>query len=240
MGSPPCTALSLQEISRAKRDPTVMAKELKDAKGHVKFCIEIYRIHLEGRRHFVHEHPEKSSAWEMLELTEFLMHPEIGSVVLHMCGFGLVAEDKKVEALVEKGTRVMSSLGEVLKPVDRRCSSEVGQDPRRHVHLIQGRAGQAQVYPRLSGEQLCEGVAARKRFDSLGLQSRPIMSVRRMQEAVDKSRGNECPSESLHETGGTGMVAFDDVSGQRLDSALMVKARADEIAYFQRRASTKR
>ena len=29
------------------------------------------------------------------------------------------------------------------------------------------------------------------------------------------------------------MVAFDNVSGQRLDPALMVKARTDEIAYFR-------
>ena len=53
----------MQEISTAKRDPKVMAKELKDGKGHVECCIEIYRIQLEGRRHIVHEHSEKSKAW---------------------------------------------------------------------------------------------------------------------------------------------------------------------------------
>ena len=35
--------------------------------------------------------PDKSRAWEMPELTELMMHPEIGSVVLHMCAFGMVA-----------------------------------------------------------------------------------------------------------------------------------------------------
>ena len=50
-GYPPCTKFSLlQEISRAKRDPKVMAKELKDEKDHVKFCIEIYRIQFEAPR----------------------------------------------------------------------------------------------------------------------------------------------------------------------------------------------
>ena len=106
-----------------------MAKKLKDGKGHAKFCIEIYRIQLEGRRHFVHEHPEKSRAWDMPELTKLMMHPEIGSVVLHMCAFGMVAEDEKGEAPVRKGTRLMSSSGEVLKRVDRRCSGEIGQNP---------------------------------------------------------------------------------------------------------------
>jgi hypothetical protein len=59
------------------------------------------------------------------------------------------------------------------------------------------------------------------------------MSVDRMQTAAGNPGGGVCPSESLHEVGGTGMVAFDDVSGQRLDPALMVKARTDEIAYFR-------
>ena len=85
------------------------------AQGRLIFCIKVYRIQLEGRRHLVHEHPEKSRAWEMPELTELMMHPEIGSVVLHMCALRMVAEDEKGEAPVRKGTRRMSSSGEVLK-----------------------------------------------------------------------------------------------------------------------------
>ena len=38
----------------------------------------------------------------------------------------------------------------------------------------------------------------------------------------------ECPSAALHETGYEGMEAFDDVSGQPLDPALMIKARKSE------------
>ena len=56
IGSPPCTAFSpLQEISRAKRDPRVMERQLQDAKAHVRFCLEIYRMQLSGKRHFLHE-----------------------------------------------------------------------------------------------------------------------------------------------------------------------------------------
>ena len=50
VGSPHCAAFSpLQEISRAKRDPKIMAKELKDGKDHVKFSIEICRIQFKHR-----------------------------------------------------------------------------------------------------------------------------------------------------------------------------------------------
>ena len=56
-----------------------------------------------------------------------------------------------------------------------------------------------------------------------------MMTVDKMQKA---SKTHDCPSEALHEVGCTGMVAVDDVSGQTLDPALMVKARHDETAYF--------
>ena len=101
-----------------------METELKNGKNHVRFCIEVYRLQLQGRRHFVHEHPEKSKAWDMPEITELLARAEVGSVVLHMCAFGMTSTDEKGEAPVKKGTRLMSSSEEVLKRVDRKCSNK--------------------------------------------------------------------------------------------------------------------
>ena len=40
IGSPPCTAFSpLQEISRKKRDPKVMAKQIESGKRHIRFVL---------------------------------------------------------------------------------------------------------------------------------------------------------------------------------------------------------
>ena len=75
-----------------------------------------------------------------------------------------------------------------------------------------------------------EGIAAQKKLDMYGLKSRPLMTVDEMQKA---SKTHDCPSEALHEVDCTGMVAVDDVSGQTLVPALMVKARRDEISYFR-------
>ena len=53
IGSPPCTAFSpLQEISRAKRDPSAMRRQLREAKSHIRFCIELYKMQIAGKRHF--------------------------------------------------------------------------------------------------------------------------------------------------------------------------------------------
>ena len=61
-----------------------------------------------GTTDFVHEHPEKSEAWDMPEITELMAHAEVGSVVLHMCfrddigrreGRGASEERHKVDEL---------------------------------------------------------------------------------------------------------------------------------------------
>ena len=98
---------------------------------------------------------------------------------------------------------------------------------------VQGRARQAQVYPRQFGERVCEGIAAQKRKEVLGVQARPLMSVSEMRKAAGGDDAEGCPSAALHETDCTGMIAIDDVSGQRLDPKLMLEARRDEIRYFR-------
>ena len=239
IGSPPCTAFSpLQEISRKKRDPKVMAKQLESAKRHIRFCLEVYAMQIAGKRHFVHEHPERSKAWDMPEVKQFLMRQEVGLTTLHMCAFGMTGRDELGEAPVQKATRVMSSSPEVLKRISRRCANETCEEPKRHrhVHLVQGRAKAAQVYPRKFGECVCEGIAAQKRLDSLGLMTRPAMTVGEMNQharLVATVGAGECPAATLHENDGNGMVAFDDVSGQALNPALMLAARRDEMKYFR-------
>ena len=126
------------------------------------------------------------------------------------------------EALVQRTTKIMSSSDEIIKQVALQCSNRGGGQIHRHVQLIQGRAKYVQVYPRLFGERFCEGIAAQKRLDTLGVQSRPLMSVDQMNKEAGNTNVSECPSEAVHETGGTGMVAFDDVSGQHLEPSLMI------------------
>ena len=135
IGSPPCTPFSLlQELGRARRDPQIMKKELEDAKGHIRFCMEIYRTQLKARRHFIHEHPETPRAWKMPEVIDIMMQPEVDSTVLHMCAFGMKATDGEGTALVKKPTRIMSSSEEVMKRISRRCSNENGECCKhRHV-----------------------------------------------------------------------------------------------------------
>ena len=91
-----------------------MANELARGKEHIRFCLEIYAMQLNGKRHPVHEYPERFRAWDMPEVIDFLLRPNVDSTVLHMCAFGMTAKDEQGEALVQKATRIMSSSDEII------------------------------------------------------------------------------------------------------------------------------
>ena len=233
IGSPPCTPFSpLQGLNNHRRDPKVVEREIQMGKKHMRFCLEIYAMQLAAHRHFVHEHPERSRAWLMPEMQQFLLRPEVGSVVMHMCAFGMTAKDEHGRAPVLKPTRIMSSSEEILKRIDRRCSNGYAGHGHRHVQLISGRARFAQVYPRKFAIALCQGIAAQRKLDNLGMKARALMSVDEMKKVASTSE-NEDPSEALHEPGCEGMEAYDDITGQELDPRLMMSARRDEIKYFR-------
>ena len=62
IGSPPRTAMSvMQNLNRNRRDPEVIRREVQAAEEHVKFCIRLYKMQIESRRYFVHEHPSEAS-----------------------------------------------------------------------------------------------------------------------------------------------------------------------------------
>ena len=47
IGSPPCTMFcGLQNLRNGKRDEDLFQKKLEDAKKHVRFCVEVYRMQI--------------------------------------------------------------------------------------------------------------------------------------------------------------------------------------------------
>ena len=83
----------------------------------------------------------------------------------HMCSFGMSATDSEGSGLVKKPTLFVTNSSEVAAKLDRRCSNDNGERQHRHVQLINGRAKQAQVYPRALCRAVCEGVANQKKSD---------------------------------------------------------------------------
>ena len=86
--------------------------------------------------------------------------PGVHKVLCHMCAFGMSATDERGKGLVKKPTLFMTNSSEVAKKLDRKCSN-IGNGPEDcHTRkLINGRARQAQVYPRALCRAVCEGIS---------------------------------------------------------------------------------
>ena len=239
IGSPPCTAFSaLQAINKNRRDPKVVAGELRRAESHIRFCLEMYQLQIKNNRYFMHEHPMRSAAWKMKEMVIFCSKPEVQSIRVDMCAFGMTASDERGPGLVEKATRIMSNADAVLERIERRCTNNIdGGSKHRHVHLISGKAKAAQVYPRAFCQCVCEGIAAQKKMDRMGVRSVPLMSMEAMEEVMNVSKveregEGESPAEALHDSPPE-IVAFDDITNGEPDPALVRKARKEEMVYFR-------
>ena len=238
IGSPPCTAFSsLQHFNAKKRDPKVVAEEKAKAEGHIKFCIEVYMMQIEGRRYFVHEHPAGAKCWELKGMMELMAAEGTDSVTVDMCQFGMTATKQGKDGPVQKKTRIVSNSAEVLKRVAVKCPNQGGHgEPHTHISLEGGLAKQAQVYPRKFCQAVCEGIAAQKKLDALGLEAKRLMSRDEMAGVLDSlglDGSKEDPSEALHEE--ELRIAFDDQSGEPLRPDMVRRARREEIEYFKER-----
>ena len=60
-----CTVFSTwQGISNKIGSPVTVAVELRRAKEHFEFCVELYREQAKAGRYFVQEHPAYASSWQ--------------------------------------------------------------------------------------------------------------------------------------------------------------------------------
>jgi hypothetical protein len=144
IGSPPCTMFStLQNLSKKQRNKVAFDKAMKNAKEHVKSCVEIYKMQMCAGRYFLHEHPNSASSWNMPEVADMVAHADVDVVTCDMCAYGLKVTDKIGEALVEKRTRLMSNSPEIIKRVGLQCGHRTAQDTgemHRHADTTCGRA----------------------------------------------------------------------------------------------------
>ena len=102
--SPPCTMFpSLQNLSKGKRNQEQWQRDMKIAEQHIKFCVEIYKMQIAGRRFFMHEHPHSASSWRMREIVEMVARQDVETVECDMCAYGLKVVDKDGAALSIRG-----------------------------------------------------------------------------------------------------------------------------------------
>ena len=143
---------------------------------------------------------------------------------LDQCEFGPLCQDEQGKAPAKKPTSLLTNSREVDRAGIDTCILSRAEPRLRRYTLEILRSASAMTSRHRSG---------------LRITPREVMRVETMRQAA-KTNQDECPAAALHETGCEGMEAYDDISGQPLDPALMIKARQDEIEYFRSIAWTRR
>ena len=224
VGSPMCTAFSLlQNLNYAKMDPKDVKRKIAEALVHVHFCLSLYREQMEGGRYFLHEHPASATSWRDEKVMRMRDDPRVSCVVGHMCAQEMLAKDAEGIGLVYKPTRWMTNSECVARRVGKRCVNEKNVDKsswHRHVHLVGGRAGAAQVYPKALCTEIVKGLKDQLIRDG-AIGHRDEGTVCCMEEMV--------PEEWLDDR-----KAWDDISGKELNLKKVVAARQEELGFFDK------
>ena len=214
VGSPPCTAWSIIQNLNA-RTPEGAAK-LNNAKKkaliHLQFCAAMYREQLRGGRYFLHEHPDTATSWKVPCIERLAEMPEVLIAKADQCMFGLTSRDQLGVAPAKKPTRFMTNSPEVHKLLDKRCD---GSCPR-HVHLMEGRAKAASIYPKKLCRTVLRGVVNQMKMDKGNLMSFKCVGSQTEVMSVEFEEDNW-------------RKYWDDISGKELRGDLVRAARAEEL-----------
>ena len=148
-GSPPCTAFSrLLALSRSKRGPADIKRQKEEGMMHLKTACDAYRRRYEAGRYFLHEHPASADSWSEECVLELMNLPGVQKVRGPMCRWHMSAEDGEGRGYVRKETCWLTNSPQLAKVLEGECTNkDPSKEWHRHVHLTDGRAKGAQVYP---------------------------------------------------------------------------------------------
>ena len=171
IGSPMCTMFSSLQNLNNNRDTPEFRQRLKEAESHVEFCIKLYVMQIRGGRYYLHEHPRGATSWKLPVVQKFIRETSALFVDSNMCAFDMMAEDKQGVGYVFKPIRFMTNSRCLARELNGyRCNGK-----HRHVHLLDGRAAKAAVYPDSLCKAICVGI--RKQVDHDVLMSRMLKKV---------------------------------------------------------------
>ena len=194
-------------------DPEKYHKSLVEAKTHLEFSAEIYRMQIDEGRNFLHEHPNTASSWRYDCMQRLIISPHVGSIVSHMCQYGMMQKDDDgIEKHVKKPTRWLSNSPYILNELDKRC-----EGLHDHVQLLGGKAKAAQVYPDMLCAAILQGLKKQLQCDGV-ISERFVGSVEPDEEPVDGTE--DCDT-------------YCDETGNPLESSKVQEVRLEEIGGFE-------
>ena len=112
VGSPPSDEFSSLLSTRAARE--ICKLKTEKIEPQIRACVQSYKLQMEMRKHFIHEHLEVSSSWEMPEVQSLINDPRVYSIDGPMCRWSLRTRGLKNKSeFMRKRTRWITSSKEI-------------------------------------------------------------------------------------------------------------------------------
>ena len=230
IGSPMCRMFSsLQNLTKNKRRPE-WEERFVEAKAHLKFMMEVYEEQWKHGRLFLHEHPAGATSWDLEEVKKLEEKTGAYLVKADQCMYGLMTWGKDgLEAVAaKKPTKFMTNSWEIGRELQKRCDGQ-----HNHQELINGRAQWAARYPPGLCRAICKGLLRERQNDLHQVKCLLSVSVSDQVEATPYGDGGARERGVRHEEDDQLAQAWDDVTGEQLDSGEVKRARMVEIGYVR-------
>ena len=101
------TCAEVREISKLKTEKI---------EPQIRACVQSYKLQMEKRKHFVHEHPKDSTSWEMPEVQSLINDPRV-YVQHRWSDVSLEFQNSRIE----KQSRVHEKANEMAHKFQRNC-----------------------------------------------------------------------------------------------------------------------
>ncbi len=96
IGSPACTDWStMMNLNWHRMSEEDVKRRMKEARVHLKFCIEVYKYQTEHSRYFLHEHPSAARSWKEPAMQKLMKMQDAILTKADQCQYGLIVEDMK-------------------------------------------------------------------------------------------------------------------------------------------------
>ena len=219
IGSPPCGPFSpLQNLSKGKRTQEENDAILAEGRLHLKTACEAYEEQHRNGRFFLHEHPKPASSWQEEPMRRIMELEGVYTIQAPMCKWGMTSEDGEGLGYVRKETQWVTNSPELAKTIEGKCDGS-----HRHVHLINGRARYAQVYPPKLVSAILRGI--KRELRNLGELS-----------MVAEMTGGPAPDGESNEQKGEYFDGkyFDTTTGAPLRTEAVLEARKEELRWIHK------
>ena len=106
-----------------------------------------------------------ASSWQLPSVEKIMSAYGVIITYVNMCACSMTASDEDGVGYVAKPTKFMTNSPAIAEKLASQCSNKTREGKHRHVHLVNGRARKAQVYPPALCKAICEGLRDQKRWD---------------------------------------------------------------------------